>query len=260
MYRLARALRVFRRLATERVPIRLSELAQEQQPRRGWRYVAAQFDVERSPEHALYFAEEVRKVGIVGTFYFQTRRSAYCPRVLRAIAGLGHEVGYHYECLDRCQGDFAAARQLFLDEVALFRHDGIELATACSHSELGIQRNGYRSNADLLQRYPDLLRQAGLIGESTAIARPHRKALAVDTFRAYCRLWHTIRFAQQERVLLHVWIHPHRWHEQVRDTVREVARDLQQYARNWMTGNRTYRTVTLAGREDGDAADDVHAE
>ena len=98
------------------------------------------FDVERLLAHNLRFAQKLAHIGATATFYFHTRKACYDPEVLRQFADLGHEVGYHHECLDRCRGDFTKARDLFLAEVDIFRRDGIDLQTVCSHGEAGLPR------------------------------------------------------------------------------------------------------------------------
>ena len=73
-------------------------------------------DVEWRCSNALRMAEIEREYGIHATYYFHGphRKSVFRPREIHEFAAMGHEVGYHYETLDQCNGDFDAARRLFI--------------------------------------------------------------------------------------------------------------------------------------------------
>ena len=43
------------------------------------------------------------------------------PEIIRAIAALGHEIGYHYEDMSLCGGDIDAAWSHFLTWLDYFR-------------------------------------------------------------------------------------------------------------------------------------------
>jgi hypothetical protein len=57
-------------------------------------------DVDLKPEKSLKFAKVLLEKGIKGTFYFRTTPCSWDVEIMKSIAFLGHEVGYHYECLD----------------------------------------------------------------------------------------------------------------------------------------------------------------
>lgn len=54
-------------------------------------------DVDLSPINSLEFAEIETEFGIKGTYYFRTIPGSWDEEVIRKIAGMGHEIGYHYE-------------------------------------------------------------------------------------------------------------------------------------------------------------------
>jgi hypothetical protein len=54
-------------------------------------------DVDRLPENSLEFARIQTKMGIRSTFYFRAIPESWNEGIIRQIAELGHEVGYHYE-------------------------------------------------------------------------------------------------------------------------------------------------------------------
>lgn len=59
--------------------------------------VILRHDVDRSPLHSLQTAKFENSRGIKGTYYFRIVRQSYHPGVIKEIAALGHEIGYHYE-------------------------------------------------------------------------------------------------------------------------------------------------------------------
>ncbi|HCT86484.1 MAG: hypothetical protein A2X11_09210 [Bacteroidetes bacterium GWE2_42_24] len=66
-------------------------------------------DVEASYSHALRFAHIQHALGIRGTFYFRLFPLAENERIIKEIAQLGHEIGYHYDDLSECHGDYSKA-------------------------------------------------------------------------------------------------------------------------------------------------------
>ncbi len=64
------------------------------------RSIILRHDVDRMPENSLRFARIQRERGIRGTYYFRIVGESFYPGIIREIAGMGHEIGYHYEDLD----------------------------------------------------------------------------------------------------------------------------------------------------------------
>ena len=61
-------------------------------------------DVDLHPLRSLYIAEIEASEGLQATYYFRTVPESYDEGIIRRIAALGHEAGYHYECLTTCHG------------------------------------------------------------------------------------------------------------------------------------------------------------
>lgn len=57
-------------------------------------------DVDARKENSLRFAEIQHGLGIRGSYYFRVVPQSFDEDVIRRIANLGHEVGYHYETMD----------------------------------------------------------------------------------------------------------------------------------------------------------------
>jgi hypothetical protein len=56
-------------------------------------------NVDLLPQNALAMAKLEHGMGVVATYYFRAVPESWDEGVIREIAGLGHEVGYHYENL-----------------------------------------------------------------------------------------------------------------------------------------------------------------
>jgi hypothetical protein len=85
------------------------------------RLVVMRHDVDTTPNNEPEMALMERGFGITATYYFRYKRGVFCPTVMRQIADMGHEIGYHYETLDKAKGDPRRAIELFNEELALFR-------------------------------------------------------------------------------------------------------------------------------------------
>lgn len=96
------------------------------------RFLVLRHDVDRKPANALRFARLEARLGVESTYYVRTVDGVFDPDVVERIDALGHEVGYHYEDLDRADGVRARARALFRESLAtLRRHATVD--TACMH-------------------------------------------------------------------------------------------------------------------------------
>lgn len=56
-------------------------------------------DVDKLPNNSLKFALIQSELGVRGTYYFRIAKESWDEDVIRKIAELGHEIGYHYEDL-----------------------------------------------------------------------------------------------------------------------------------------------------------------
>ena len=108
------------------------------QPARG---AVIRHDVDRRPYHALRMAEAEAAAGVHTTYYFRVVGSAWDPEVIRAVHALGHEVGYHYEDLATCRGDFAKAAVAFERHLASIRQLALVTTAAMHGSPLSRHNN-----------------------------------------------------------------------------------------------------------------------
>lgn len=93
--------------------------------------IVLRHDVDRRVKNALSMAKLEKKCGIRSTYYFRYPRT-FNRNIMQQIADMGHEVGYHYEVLDKAKGDCKKAIRLFQKELGVFR-EFFSVKTACMH-------------------------------------------------------------------------------------------------------------------------------
>ena len=94
--------------------------------------ITLRHDVDRMPENALKMAEIENRYNIKSTYYFRTRPDVFIPSLIKKIADLGHEIGYHYEVLDTADGNFEKAIKIFEEDLSRFR-EICNVKTICMH-------------------------------------------------------------------------------------------------------------------------------
>ena len=77
-------------------------------------------DVDSTPLNSLRFAQLQASLGICGTYYFRMVPQSYEPKIIKEIVELGHEVGYHYETMDTCNGNIDKAYDEFCRNLETF--------------------------------------------------------------------------------------------------------------------------------------------
>ena len=73
------------------------------------KWIILRHDVEEHYKHALHFAKIEHQLGYKGSFFFRILPKSFKPEIVKQIADLGHEVGYHYDDLTECHGDYEKA-------------------------------------------------------------------------------------------------------------------------------------------------------
>jgi hypothetical protein len=89
-------------------------------------------DVDEDARNALDMARVEHDLGIRATYYFRVRKRVFVPAIIDEIALYGHEIGYHYETMDKTRGKTRRALRLFAAELAMLR-ERYEIKTACMH-------------------------------------------------------------------------------------------------------------------------------
>ena len=96
-------------------------------------FVILRFDVDYREHHAISLAAIATHYDMDGSFYFRHRNGSFDLDTMRAVAGHGHEIGYHFEALDTCRGDVNAAANHFATHIAALRAVGFDIRTAAAH-------------------------------------------------------------------------------------------------------------------------------
>ncbi|MFC2005854.1 glycosyltransferase [Chloroflexota bacterium] len=98
----------------------------------GVKTVVLRHDVDRKLESALQMARLEQALGIRSTYYCRMNKGVPPPAAIKTIADMGHEIGYHYEVLDKAKGKQEEATQLFHQELGELRKM-ITVTTTCMH-------------------------------------------------------------------------------------------------------------------------------
>ncbi len=96
------------------------------------RFVILRHDVDLKASNSLATARIEHSLGIKASYYFRVVPQSNMPEIIKAIAGLGHEIGYHYEDMTICEGDTQKAIAHFEKQLAYFRQF-YPVKTICMH-------------------------------------------------------------------------------------------------------------------------------
>ena len=120
--------------------------------------IAPRHDVDEQPQNALKMAQAEKRLGVCATYYFRRVTKSDYPNIIRQIAAMGHEIGYHYEDLSKTEGDMDKAIESFKVNLEYFRQY-YPITTVCMH---GSSSSKY-DNKDIWSHVN--LTDFGLIGE-----------------------------------------------------------------------------------------------
>lgn len=94
--------------------------------------IVLRHDVDLLPYNSLKFAEIQAENNVKGVYYFRAVPESWDESVIKKIADLGHEIGYHYECLTTCNGDMKKGMADFEKNLANLRKLA-PVSTICMH-------------------------------------------------------------------------------------------------------------------------------
>ena len=148
--------------------------------------VILRHDVDLLPYNALNMAFIENKMGIKSSYYFRSVKQSWDEKVVSQISNMGHEVGYHYENLTTCRGDFNSAIIDFETNLKKMRKI-VDISTICMH---GSPISKWDSK-DLWKKYSYL--DYGIIGEPYLDIDFKEFAYFTDTGRSWNRKDASIR-------------------------------------------------------------------
>ena len=114
----------------------------------GFEELTLRHDVDLKPGNSLRTAQMEAEKGMRGIYYFRAVPESWDEDIIRLIALLGHEVGYHYESLTTCDGDVGRAYEDFCANLERLRAI-VPVRSICMH---GSPRSPYDSK-DIWKEY-----------------------------------------------------------------------------------------------------------
>jgi len=151
--------------------------------------VILRHDVDADPKKSLEFAKLEKIRNIRSTYYFRTSGSSFNEKIIREIAELGHEIGYHYMDLYDAKGNLSNAIASFGKNVKFLRQF-YPVTTISMHGGSLSKWN----NLDLWKSYD--YKQFNITGEPYIDIDFHRVLYLTDTGR----IWNSSRFNFYDKV------------------------------------------------------------
>jgi len=209
----------------------------QQSPERG---VLVRHDVDRKPANALAMAKLEANRGFSTTYYFRVVGSAFNREIIREVASLGHEVGYHYEDLSLAKGDMTQAHGLFhkhlgwlrelaqIDTVAmhgspLSRHNNVDMWKQGELAVYGLQADAFLSVDYSGMPYFTDTGRSWSAGAANLRDKPASAAAPPVGVHSSTAL---LDFVERERpARLSLSAHPERWAVSIPDWCLQLGKD-----------------------------------
>ncbi|MBQ5379306.1 MAG: hypothetical protein IIU10_03755 [Paludibacteraceae bacterium] len=195
------------------------------------KFIVLRHDVDAKPQNSLRTAQIEHSLGAKATYYFRVGKESNEPQVIKAIAQLGHEIGYHYEDMSLCDGDVDKAWSHFQTWLDYFRQY-YAVETICMHGAPTSKWDGkdlwkkydYRSLGIIGEPYMDTdfsdvfyLTDTGRCWDGYKVSVRDKIPQYQDEWTAKGLVWHTtpelLRAIEADQLPAHVMIttHPQRW-------------------------------------------------
>lgn len=152
------------------------------------RVIMLRHDVDNRKQNSLLFAKLLHTRGIKGSFYFRIVPASMDKDVIKQIAGMGHEIGYHYEDITfahKLSSSRTTKNDVYALAWKLFRKHLSQLREICPINTIsmhGSPRSRYDNKA-LWQKYD--FRELGIIGEPYLDVNFNEVAYFTDTGRRW---------------------------------------------------------------------------
>ena len=207
------------------------------------KYIILRHDVDACPQNSLQTAQIEHSIGALATYYFRCGPESNKPEIIRAIAQLGHEIGYHYEDLALCDGDMQKAQAHFETWLRYFRQY-YAVETVCAHgsprsrwdNKKLLKQQDYKALGITGEPYLDTdfsdvlyLTDTGRCWDGYKVSRRDKIPLYQDEWNKNGWTWHTtqqlIQAAKDGKLPPHVLLttHPQRWNSSNAQWWRELV-------------------------------------
>ena len=207
------------------------------------KYVILRHDVDAKPLNSLRTAQIEHSLGAKATYYFRVGRESNKPEIIRSIAQLGHEIGYHYEDMSLCNGDADQAWSHFQTWLDYFRQY-YAVETVCMHgaptsrwdSKDIWKHYDYKSLGIIGEPYLDTdfsdvfyLTDTGRCWDGYKISVRDKIPIYQEEWKAQGLTWHTtpqlLRAIEADQLPKHVMLttHPQRWTNNTKEWYLEMV-------------------------------------
>ena len=206
------------------------------------KYIILRHDVDLKAANSLATARIEHELGIRASYYFRVVPQSNQPDIIRAIADLGHEIGYHYEDMSIMHGDVDKAYGHFVEQLTYFRQfypvqticmhgaptskwDGKDLWKHYNYRDLGIIGEPY-FDIDFSQMF--YLTDTGRSWDGYRVSVRDKIPVYQDQWNEQGLVYHNtqdiIRAAKQDQLPARIMIttHPQRWTDQLLVWVKEL--------------------------------------
>jgi len=172
---------------------------------RSRKIIMLRHDVDLKPHNSLATAIVEAELGIKGSYYFRMVPESFDVEIIKQIASLGHEVGYHYETMDTASLRLNVKREKlnerrkeelidyayneFCENLGTFRKT-YPVSTICMH---GSPQSEF-DNKDIWKKYN--YKQLGLLGEPYFDIDFNDYFYLTDTGRC----WNGYRFSVRDKM------------------------------------------------------------
>lgn len=206
-------------------------------------WIVLRHDVDLRAKNSLATAQVEHDLGIVASYYFRVVPESNQPEIIRAIAALSHEIGYHYEDMAIANGNAANAYAHFQKQLQYFRQF-YPIRTICMHGAPTSQWDGkdlwktydYRTSGIIGEPYFDVdfnqvfyLTDTGRCWDGYKVSVRDKIPIYQDQWNALGLVYHTtddiIRSAEQGNLPPRVMIttHPQRWTDSRIGWIKEIV-------------------------------------
>lgn len=201
-------------------------------------FIILRHDVDRSIINAIKMADLEYKKNIKSSYYFRFPYT-FDVEIISKLENMGHEVGYHYETLSKCNGDHEKAIDLFQNELEVFNKH-FKIKTVSMH---GSPLSKY-NNLDLWNEYN--IKKYGLLGDAVNDVLGDEIFYITDTGRNWNNsnnirdignyksinikqksIIHLVNYLRNNEISkIYFNIHPERWGYNYSNWIKGYCRDL----------------------------------
>lgn len=206
------------------------------------RTVLLRHDVDKKPQNSLKMAKVEAEMGFRAIYYFRAVKCSWNESVVKEIAALGHEIGYHYECLTTSNGNIDEAWKDFQANLARMRAIA-PITSICMHGSPRSQwdskniwkKYDYRTTGVTFEPYLDTDFSKVLYLTDTGRQWDGWKVSVRDKIEGFQDIWNDrgLAFHSTDEVIgaldsgrlpefLMITTHPQRWTDSHPGWIREI--------------------------------------